>query len=424
MTGPTSRRRWPPARVAAAMVTALGASWLGVGTLDAATAGPAGASGCAFHLVPGPTLGALGSFGINFRAIPNGPAETCTTTFSATASITGPGGVKPDNVNSNPLTSTFTVTFSPNRLGPLVGWLWSPHCADPANVPYTFTATSAAGGVAGVPLPPLSCSQQGGPGLTSNITNPITESPDPSSVAGIAGTPGNLGYSTVTLEGSQYGFGDATQFNFASSNAPIVGIANAGDGPSNWQVAADGGVFSFGNAPFYGSMGGTPLNSPVVAMASTPNHGGYWLVAADGGVFSFGDAAFYGSMGGRPLNQPVVGMASTPDGNGYWLVAADGGIFSFGDAVFHGSMGGIPLNAPVTGMAANTVGGYWLVATDGGIFSFDATFFGSTGGIALNAPISGMAASSDGNGYWLVGADNGVFAFGDAPFHGSGPLTG
>ena len=262
MAGPTSRRRWPPARVAAAMVTALGASWLGVGTLDAATAGPAGASGCAFHLVPGPTLGALGSFGINFRAIPNGPAETCTTTFSATASITGPGGVKPDNVNSNPLTSTFTVTFSPNRLGPLVGWLWSPHCADPANVPYTFTATSAAGGVAGVPLPPLSCSQQGGPGLTSNITNPITESPDPSSVAGIAGTPGNLGYSTVTLEGSQYGFGDATQFNFASSNAPIVGIANAGDGPSNWQVAADGGVFSFGNAHVLRLNGRHPAQLP------------------------------------------------------------------------------------------------------------------------------------------------------------------
>jgi hypothetical protein len=424
MAGRTSRRRVRPARAAAAMVAALGASWLGVGSLNVATAGAAGASGCAFHLVPGPILGALGSYGINFRAVPNGPAETCTTTFSATASITGPGGVKPTNVNSNPLTSTFTVTFSPNRLGPLVGWLWSPHCADPANVPYTFTATSAAGGVAGVPLPPESCSEQGAPGLTSRITDPITESPDLGSVAGIAATPGNLGYSTVALEGSQFGFGDATQFNIAFSNAPVVGIANAGDGSSNWQVSADGGVFSFGNAHFYGSMGGIPLNSPVVGMASTPDHGGYWLVAADGGIFSFGDAVFHGSMGGQPLNQPIVGMTSTPDGQGYWLVAADGGIFAFGDAVFHGSMGGIPLNAPVTGMAANTAGGYWLVATDGGIFSFDATFFGSTGGIALNAPISGMAASSDGNGYWFVGADNGVFAFGDAPFHGSGPVAG
>ena len=32
------------------------------------------------------------------------------------------------------------------------------------------------------------------------------------------------------------------------------------------------------------------LNQPVVGMAPTPSGEGYWLVAADGGVFSFGDA--------------------------------------------------------------------------------------------------------------------------------------
>ena len=68
---------------------------------------------------------------------------------------------------------------------------------------------------------------------------------------------------------------------------------------------------------------------------------GWWPV--DGGIFSFGNAAFYGSMGGKPLNQPIVGMASTPDGKGYWEVASDGGIFAFGDATFYGSMGGKPL---------------------------------------------------------------------------------
>ena len=36
---------------------------------------------------------------------------------------------------------------------------------------------------------------------------------------------------------------------------------------------------------------------------------GYWLVGADGGVFSFGDAHYFGSMGARHLNSPVVGMA-------------------------------------------------------------------------------------------------------------------
>ena len=72
----------------------------------------------------------------------------------------------------------------------------------------------------------------------------------------------------------------------------------------------------------------------------TPDGGGYWLVAGDGGVFAYGDAQFFGSMGGRALNAPVVDLAPTPDGGGYWLVASDGGVFAFGDAQFLGSMGG------------------------------------------------------------------------------------
>ena len=47
---------------------------------------------------------------------------------------------------------------------------------------------------------------------------------------------------------------------------------------------------------------------------------GYHLVAADGGVFSYGDAPFEGSIGGHRLNQPVVGMAAatTAAGTGRW----------------------------------------------------------------------------------------------------------
>ncbi len=40
----------------------------------------------------------------------------------------------------------------------------------------------------------------------------------------------------------------------------------------------------------------------------------YWLVVSDGGVFTFGDASFHGSMGATRLNGPVVGMASMPYG--------------------------------------------------------------------------------------------------------------
>ena len=46
-------------------------------------------------------------------------------------------------------------------------------------------------------------------------------------------------------------------------------------------------------------------------MAAGPKSGGYWLVAADGGIFSYGNALFYGSTGSITLNKPIVGMSST-----------------------------------------------------------------------------------------------------------------
>ncbi|MGD0314049.1 MAG: spherulation-specific family 4 protein [Acidimicrobiales bacterium] len=78
---------------------------------------------------------------------------------------------------------------------------------------------------------------------------------------------------------------------------------------------------------------------------------GYQEVASDGGVFSFGDAPFEGSTGALRLNRPIVGMAASPGGQGYWLVASDGGVFSFGDAPFEGSTGALSLSAPVVGIS-------------------------------------------------------------------------
>jgi hypothetical protein len=193
-----------------------------------------------------------------------------------------------------------------------------------------------------------------------------------------------------------------------------------------WVVDANGAVrpsrvgAGGGFGPSFGDLGGVALNQPIVGIASTPSGNGYWLVAADGGVFTFGDAAFHGSTGAIHLNRPIVGIASTPSGNGYWLVAADGGVFSFGDAAFHGSTGAIHLNRPVVGMDANPTGhGYWLVAADGGIFSFgDAPFHGSAGAIPLVQPVVAMRATSTGGGYHLVTRYGGILAYGDAPFAG------
>jgi Big-like domain-containing protein len=188
-----------------------------------------------------------------------------------------------------------------------------------------------------------------------------------------------------------------------------------------WLVGTDGGIFSYGQAKFYGSTGAIKLNQPIVGMAATPDGKGYWMVASDGGIFSFGTAGFYGSMGGKPLNQPIVGIAATRTGKGYWMVASDGGIFSFGDAGFYGSTGSIKLNKPIVDIAPTPSGrGYWMAASDGGIFSFgDAAFYGSTGAIKLAKRIQQMASTPSGKGYWMVAGDGGIFSFGDAAFYGS-----
>jgi hypothetical protein len=235
-------------------------------------------------------------------------------------------------------------------------------------------------------------------------------------------------YWAVASDGGVFAFGGLPFYGSMGGtplNQPMVGMAPTGtvlraDGRGYWTVASDGGVFSFGSAQFHGSMGGRPLHLPMVGMAADPATGGYWTVASDGGVFAF-DAPFFGSMGATQLNKPVVAMAATPDGGGYWLFASDGGVFCFGDAQFFGSMGGTVLNRPIVGAAAPDAGGYWLVASDGGVFTFgDAVYAGSLGNHVLSRPIAAMAAASRA-GYWLIDTNGAVTAFGDGGYFGSAP---
>jgi hypothetical protein len=56
------------------------------------------------------------------------------------------------------------------------------------------------------------------------------------------------------------------------------------------------------------------------------------LVARDGGIFTFGDAGFFGSGADKAQAQPVVAMQATAKGDGYWLVTADGTVLARGAA--------------------------------------------------------------------------------------------
>ena len=236
-------------------------------------------------------------------------------------------------------------------------------------------------------------------------------------------------------------------------------------GRGYWLVASDGGVFTFGDAGFFGSTGAIALNKPIVGMASTPDGAGYWLVASDGGVFTFGDAGFFGSTGAhrpqqahrrhgrhprrraatgwspptaasspsvtpassaRPARSPSTSPSSAwrppPTARGYWLVASDGGIFTFGDAGFFGSTGrarpqqahrrhGLhPRRRAATG---------WSPPTAASSPSVTPASSARPAPSPSTSPSSAWPSTPDGAGYWLVASDGGVFTFGDAGFFGS-----
>ncbi len=255
----------------------------------------------------------------------------------------------------------------------------------------------------------------------------------------LAGSSGSVaqavrhGYWLLGADGGVFSLGDAQfygslpQIGYSPAgsghpnelNAPLVGICSTLDGKGYWLVASDGGVFTFGDAKYYGSTGSRHLNKPIVGMAITPDGKGYWLVASDGGIFAFGDAKYYGSTGSRHLNKPIVAMAITPDGKGYWLVASDGGVFAFGDAHYLGSASKDPISGPVVGLAQSfDGGGYWLATATGHVYPYgDATT--QNGGSPPDAFVVGIGGTADGGGFWTVTSRGGVYAYGDAKYDGS-----
>lgn len=63
----------------------------------------------------------------------------------------------------------------------------------------------------------------------------------------------------------------------------------------------------------------------------------YYTIYADGGVFTHGDAAFYGSDGATKLLHPIKGGEMTPTKKGYWLFDTVGNVYAHGDAKWYGN---------------------------------------------------------------------------------------
>ena len=233
--------------------------------------------------------------------------------------------------------------------------------------------------------------------------------------------------------------------------------------PGYWEVASDGGIFAFGDADFYGSMGGQPpqqarrghgghprrrrllgggLRRRHLRLRRRRRSTGRWAASRSTSPSWAWRPPPTAAATGRWPPTAASSPSATPGSTGRWAASPQQARRGHGGdprrrRLLGGGLrrrhlrlrrrrvlrlDGRPAPQPaVVGMAATPDGdGYWEVASDGGIFAFgDAGFHGSMGGQHLNKPVVGMAATPDGDGYWEVASDGGIFAFGDAGFHGS-----
>ena len=389
-----------------------------------------------------------GTTGVSFGAT---PAISFSVTSGTSLTAVAPAGTGTDDITVTGAGGTSTTSSSDRfayQAAPVLAGVSPSSGASGGGTTVTLTGTGLAGATAvdfgGVPaismtavsatsvravspsgtgIVPVTVTTAGGTSLTGRAAFTYNDPSGPATPANPA-TPATTppGYWEVASDGGIFSFGGARFYGSTGSltlNRPIVGMTATPDDKGYWLVASDGGVFAFGDAGYYGSTGSLHLNRPVVGMTATPDGGGYWLVASDGGLFAFGDAGYYGSTGSLRLNRPVVGMASTPDGRGYWLVANDGGLFAFGDAAFHGSAAGT-VSASIVAMATSRDGhGYWMVGSDGAVYPFGSAVDDGQATGSTTGPVVGIVTTRTGGGYWVVAADGGIFTGGDAPFLGS-----
>ena len=111
----------------------------------------------------------------------------------------------------------------------------------------------------------------------------------------------------------------------------------------------------------YGSVT-QALAQPIVGMASTPDGKGYWLVASDGGIFTFGDATFYGSAANNGIT--ATGIIASADGKGYSIVSSTGEQFAFGDSTTESPA---VANQSLVGIASSASGAFYGVTSSGSV---------------------------------------------------------
>ena len=154
------------------------------------------------------------------------------------------------------------------------------------------------------------------------------------------------------------------------------GYGSLGGRVLNMTITGSTGTVSTTGSSFSSQFSGYGVQSNWFEIDGQASGGvsGYWLVGADGAVYPFGNAKYYGSLPGIRVKppSPVVGVAATPDGEGYWLVGADGAVYPFGNAKYYGSptKNIASPNKAISILPTTTSDGYLIIASSGQVFNY------------------------------------------------------
>jgi len=138
-------------------------------------------------------------------------------------------------------------------------------------------------------------------------------------IVGIAATPDGHGYRLAAADGGVFTFGTAPSTDH-SATSTSTHPSSASPPPRRTRLPARRRRrrrLHLRHRHLLRITRQPPPQRTHRRIAATPDGHGYRLAAADGGVFTFGTATFYGSDGGAAHVAPAVGLADRP--GGYWI---------------------------------------------------------------------------------------------------------
>ncbi|HEX6348400.1 MAG TPA: hypothetical protein VF160_03300 [Candidatus Dormibacteraeota bacterium] len=201
-------------------------------------------------------------------------------------------------------------------------------------------------------------------------------------IGGVTGC-GYRGYSILNQAGGIYSFGDAAYYGNLIDHhypGPAIGLASTPNGGGYAILNTGGGIYTFGNAQYLGNLIDHHYPGPAVAISETPSGRGYAILTSSGALYTFGDALYFGNLLDHHFPGPAVSFAYTPDGQGYDILTASGAIYTFGDGLYFGNLLDHGYPGPATSLtySISTGAGYAILTSPGGLFTFgDALYLGN-----------------------------------------------